>query len=299
MTAKYLVTGASGQLGQRVLHHLLATSGVAAGDIIAASRKPEQLADFAEKGVLIRRVDFDDTASMEAAFAEAEKVLIISTDSLDRPGHRLVQHRAAIASAEKAGVKHLLYTSMPEPANSPLLFAPDHEGTEAAIAASSIPAWTILRNNWYFENVMMSAGPALASGHWYSAAGNGKVAHIARDDIGRAIAAALVAASDAKVTYTLTGASSYTHAEMGALVSKVAGKDIAVIDVPVEGLVQGMVGAGLPEPVARVFASIDTMVGSGGLSRITGDFKALTGVEPQSFEAWVESQAGAFKSMIP
>lgn len=299
MTAKYLVTGASGQLGQRVLHHLLATSGVAAGDIIAASRKPEQLADFAEKGVLIRRVDFDDAASMEAAFAEAEKVLIISTDSLDRPGHRLVQHRAAIASAEKAGVKHLLYTSMPEPANSPLLFAPDHEGTEAAIAASSIPAWTILRNNWYFENVMMSAGPALASGHWYSAAGNGKVAHIARDDIGRAIAAALVAASDAKVTYTLTGASSYTHAEMGALVSKVAGKDIAVIDVPVEGLVQGMVGAGLPEPVARVFASIDTMVGSGGLSRITGDFKALTGVEPQSFEAWVESQAGAFKSMIP
>jgi len=299
MTAKYLVTGASGQLGQRVLHHLLATSGVAAGDIIAASRKPEQLADLAEKGVLVRRVDFDDAASMEAAFAEAEKVLIISTDSLDRPGHRLVQHRAAIASAEKAGVKHLLYTSMPEPANSPLLFAPDHEGTEAAIAASSIPAWTILRNNWYFENVMMSAGPALASGHWYSAAGNGKVAHIARDDIGRAVAAALVAASDAKVTYTLTGASSYTHGEMGALVSKAAGKDIAVIDVPVEGLVQGMVGAGLPEPVARVFASIDTMVGSGGLSRITGDFKALTGVEPQSFETWVESQAGAFKSMIP
>ncbi len=108
---------------------------------------------------------------MDAAFAEAEKVLIISTDALDRPGHRLVQHRAAIAAAEKAGVKHLLYTSMPEPANSPLLFAPDHEGTESAIHASAVPAWTILRNNWYFENVMMSAGPALSSGHWYSAAG--------------------------------------------------------------------------------------------------------------------------------
>jgi NAD(P)H dehydrogenase (quinone) len=298
MTAKYLVTGASGQLGQRVLHHLLVTSGVPAGDIIAASRKPEQLSALADKGVLVRRVDFDDTASMEEAFAEADKVLIISTDSLDRPGHRLVQHRAAIAAAEKAGVKHLLYTSMPEPANSPLLFAPDHEGTESAIVASSVPAWTILRNNWYFENVMMSAGPALASGHWYTAAGSGKVAHIARDDIGRAIAAALVAAGDAKLTYTLTGATSYTHAEMAALIAKAAGKDIAVIDVPVEGLVQGMVGAGLPEPVARVYASIDTMVGSGGLARITGDFKALTGVEPASFESWVDSQAGAFKSMI-
>ncbi|MFN7090505.1 MAG: SDR family oxidoreductase [Allorhizobium sp.] len=297
MTAKYLVTGASGQLGQRVVHHLLETSGVAAGDIIAASRKPEQLADLAAKGVLVRRVDFDDAASMEAAFAEAEKVLIISTDTLDRPGHRLVQHRAAVAAAEKAGVAHLLYTSMPEPVNSALLFAPDHEGTEAAIEASSVPAWTILRNNWYFENVMMSAGPALASGHWYSAAGDGKVAHISRDDIGRATAAALVAADKEKTVYTLTGSSSYTHREMASLISAAAGKEIAVIDVPVEGLVQGMVGAGLPEPVARVFASIDTMVGNGGLARITGDFKTLTGTEPQSFESWVESQAEAFKSM--
>ena len=298
MTAKYLVTGASGQLGQRVVHHLLEISGVAAGDIIAASRKPEQLVELAAKGVLVRRVDFDDTASMEAAFAEAEKVLIISTDTLDRPGHRLVQHRAAVAAAEKAGVRHLLYTSMPEPVNSALLFAPDHEGTEAAIEASSIPAWTILRNNWYFENVMMSAGPALASGHWYSAAGDGKVAHISRDDIGRATAAALVAADKEKTVYTLTGSSSYTHREMASLISAAAGKEITVIDVPVEGLVQGMVGAGLPEPVARVFASIDTMVGNGGLAGITGDFKTLTGTEPQSFESWVESQVEAFKSMI-
>ncbi len=297
MTAKYLVTGASGQLGQRVVHHLLETSGVAAGDIIAASRKPEQLVGVAAKGVLVRLVDFDDVASMEAAFAEAEKVLIISTDTLDRPGHRLVQHRAAVAAAEKAGVAHLLYTSMPEPVNSALLFAPDHEGTEAAIEASSVPAWTILRNNWYFENVMMSAGPALASGHWYSAAGDGKVAHIARDDIGRATAAALVAAGNEKTVYTLTGSSSYTHREMASLISAAAGKEITVIDVPVEGLVQGMVGAGLPEPVARVFASIDTMVGNGGLARITGDVKTLTGTEPHSFESWVENQAEAFKSM--
>ena len=297
MTAKYLVTGASGQLGQRVVHHLLESSAVAAGDIIAASRKPEQLAALAAKGVLVRRVDFDDVASMEAVFAEAEKVLIISTDTLDRPGHRLVQHRAAVAAAEKAGVAHLLYTSMPEPVNSALLFAPDHEGTEAAIEASSVPAWTILRNNWYFENVMMSAGPALASGHWYSAAGDGKVAHIARDDIGRAIAAALVAAGKEKTVYTLTGSSSYSHREMASLIAAAADKAITVVDVPVEGLVQGMVGAGLPEPVARVFASIDTMIGNGGLARVSDDFKTLTGTEPQSFESWVESQAEALKSM--
>lgn len=298
MTAKYLVTGASGKLGQSVLHHLTETYKVAPGDIIAGSRKPEALVDWAAKGVQTRAVDFDDSASMEKAFAEAGRVLIISTDTLDRPGHRLIQHKAAIAAAEKAGVKHLLYTSMPEPANSPLLFAPDHEGTEAAIKASTIPAWTILRNNWYFENVFLSAGAALASGHWYSAAAGGGIAHILRDDIGRAVAAALISPDDAKTVYTLTGAKTYSHADIAALIGAAAGKTISVVEVPLEGLVQGMVGAGLPEPVARVFASIDTMIGIGGLAKVTGDYKTLTGLEPLGFEAWVDSQAPAFKALV-
>jgi NAD(P)H dehydrogenase (quinone) len=298
MTAKYLVTGASGQLGQSVLHHLTETYKVAPADIIAGSRKPEALADWAAKGVQTRTVDFDDVASMEKAFAEAGRVLIISTDALDRPGHRLVQHKAAIAAAEKAGVQHLLYTSMPEPANSPLLFAPDHEGTEAAISASKIPGWTILRNNWYFENVFLTAGSALASGHWYSAAAGGGIAHILRDDIGRAVAAALIAKSDAKTVYTLTGTKTYSHADIAALIGSAAGKPISLVEVPLEGLVQGMVGAGLPEPLARVFASVDTMIGIGGLAKVTSDYKTLTGLEPQTFESWIDSQAPAFKALV-
>jgi NAD(P)H dehydrogenase (quinone) len=298
MTAKYLVTGASGKLGQSVLHHLTETYNVPAGEIIAASRKPEALSEWAAKGLKTLLVDFDDASSMEKAFAEAARVLIISTDALDRPGHRLVQHKAAIAAAEKAGVQHLLYTSMPEPANSPLLFAPDHEGTEAAIKASTIPGWTILRNNWYFENVFLSVSSALASGHWYSAAAGGGIAHILRDDIGRAVAAALIAPGDDKTIYTLTGTKAYSHADIAALIGAAAGKPISVVEVPLEGLVQGMVGAGLPEPVARVFASVDTMIGVGGLAKITSDYKTLTGREPQAFEAWIDSQTPAFKALV-
>jgi NAD(P)H dehydrogenase (quinone) len=298
MTAKYLVTGASGKLGQSILHHLTETYHVVPGDIIAGSRKPEALSEWAAKGVQTRVVDFDDAASMENAFSEAARVLIISTDALDRPGRRLVQHKAAVAAAEKAGVQHLLYTSMPEPANSPLLFAPDHEGTEAAIKASTIPAWTILRNNWYFENVFLSASSALASGQWYSAAAGGRIAHILRDDIGRAIAAALIAPTEVKTVYTLTGTKAYSHADIAALIGAAAGKTISVVEVPVDGLVQGMMGAGLPEPLARVFASVDTMIGVGGLATVTADYKSLTGLQPQGFEAWVDGQAAAFKALV-
>jgi NAD(P)H dehydrogenase (quinone) len=40
MSDTLLVTGASGRLGQRVLHHLVNTLSVPAGRIIATTRKP-------------------------------------------------------------------------------------------------------------------------------------------------------------------------------------------------------------------------------------------------------------------
>lgn len=296
-TPDLLVTGAGGKLGQRVLHHLLTTLAIPASRIAAASRKPEALAEWSAKGVSVRKADFDDAASLAEAFAGLDRLLLISTDSLDKPGHRLVQHKAAIAAAVKAGIGHVVYTSMPKPENSAVLFAPDHAGTEAALAASVLPEWTVLRNNWYFENLAFSLPSALASGSWYSAAGDGKIAHIARDDLARAAATALSGATHGKTTLTLSGARGYSTAEIAALVAKVVNKPLSVVAVPLEGLIQGMVAHGLPEPIARVFASFDTNIAQGGLADVTGDYRKLTGAEPQSFEQWLEENKAVFATL--
>lgn len=286
MSDTLLVTGASGHLGQRVLHHLVDTLGVPASRIIATTRKPATLADWAAKGVGVRASDFDDPASLVAAFEGAARVLLISTDTI---GRRVPQHQAAIDAAVKVGVSHVIYTSMPAPETSLVLFAPDHAGTEAALAASALPGWTVLRNNWYFETLFMSMPSTLASGKWFTAAGDGRTAHIARDDVARAAAAALAGGERGKVTYTLTGAKARTAAEIAALVSQTVRKPIDVIPVTVDDLVQGMIAHGVPEPMARVVASFDASTAAGQLADVTGDFKALTGVDPQPFEEWLAS----------
>jgi len=294
MSDLLLVTGAAGHLGQRVIHHLLDTLKVPANRIIATTRTPGSLAALAAKGVTVRAADFDDMASLSAAFDGAGHLLLISTDALDRPGHRLAQHQNAVAAATKAGVSHVVYTSMPQPENSPLLLAPDHAGTEAALAASALPGWTVLRNHWYFENLFMSMPNVLAmGGQWFSAAGDGKLANIARDDLALAAATVLAGAYTGKATYTLSGAEALTTAQQAQAISAALDKPINVIPVPVEGLIQGMVGAGLPEPVARIFASFDTNTAAGRVATVTGDFKKITGVEPQSFAAWLAANRGA------
>ena len=290
----YLVTGASGHLGQLVITNLLETHKIPANKIIATTRKPETLAELKATGVDVRAADFDDTATLVKAFKGATRLLLISTDAMDHPGRRLEQHKNAIAAAEKAGVEHVLYTSMPKPETSAVLFAPDHVGTEKALAASSLKGWTVLRNNWYFENLFYSLPSAIKSGTWYTAAGEGKIAHIAREDLARAAAAALASDNGGKNTYTLTGAQEYTTSEIAKLVSNAVGKPISVVQVPLEGLVQGMVGAGFPEPVARVFGSFDTNTAHGGLSGVTGDYKKLTGNDTTPFASWLAKNKQAF-----
>ncbi|TXT41145.1 MAG: NmrA-like protein [Comamonadaceae bacterium] len=293
MTSTLLVTGASGHLGQRVIHHLLETLHVAPERIIATTRKPETLQALADQGITVRAADFDDAASLRQAFAGADRLLLISTDALDRPGRRLAQHQAAVAAAEQAGVAHVVYTSMPLPDNSPLLIAPDHAGTEKALANSTLKGWTVLRNHWYFENLFMSLPSALAMGQWFSAAEQGKIAHIARDDLARAAATALASDAAGKTTYTLSGTEAFTTEQIAQRVSQAVNKPLQVVPVPLAGLIQGMVGAGFPAPLAAVFASFDTNTALGRVAEVTGDYQKLTGVTPQPFADWLEHNAAA------
>jgi len=291
MSDTILVTGAAGQLGQRVVHHLLETYKVPASSIIAATRDPSKLAELAAKGVVTRKADFDDEAGLASAFEGAGTVLVISTDALAVPGQRLKQHTAAVNAAVKAGVKHLAYTSMPSPDKSLITFAPDHLGTENAIKASGLP-YTVLRDAWYFDNFMMSLPHNLEGGKWYTATKGGKVPYITREDCALAIAAALVGKPENK-TYTLTGSTSYSIGDVASAVTAITGRPLEVIDVTDEQLSAGMTDAGLPSFVVDMLVSADANIRAGNFDSLSGDFTALTGKEPQTLRKFIEDRKAA------
>ncbi|AZO12288.1 MULTISPECIES: SDR family oxidoreductase [unclassified Mesorhizobium] len=294
MTETLLVTGASGQLGRGVIRHLLEAQKVTPSRIITTTRDPENLVDLAALGVTVRAADFNDAASLEKAFAGADRVLIISTGELElKSGRRLKQHEAAVAAAKQAGVAHLLYTSMPNPEpGSPVLFSGDHYGTEQAIKASGIP-YTIFRNGWYQENLFMALPHALSSGKWYTSAGDGRIAHGSRDDMAAAIAAGLASDSKASQIYTLTGPQAYTTGEIAALVSEVTGKPLEVIQLPDEALTEGVKAAGLPEDLARIIVSFDANTRAGRIDMVTDAVETLSGRKSRTLKEFVEANKAA------
>jgi NAD(P)H dehydrogenase (quinone) len=289
---KLLVTGAAGHLGRAVLRHLLETSQVAAADIVAASRDPNKLADLAASGLETRTADFNDEAGLVKAFTGIDRVLIISTDELATPGKRITQHRNAVSAAAKAGVKHILYTSLPNPDKSLVTFAPDHLGTEEAIKASGVP-YTILRNSWYHDNYLMGMPHNLQVGKWYTSVGTGKITTLSRDDCARAAAAALANPPAGSRILTLTGSESLTATEIAARASAATGKPLEVVDVTDEQLTQGLTGAGLPAFVVNMLVSADANIRAGNFEQVTSDYETLTGQKPQTLAAYFETQKAA------
>ncbi|UDF04399.1 SDR family oxidoreductase [Asticcacaulis sp. AND118] len=267
-----LVTGASGQLGQLVLKALENSPHA----VIAASRDPSKLnTKFAT-----RAADFDKPETLTEAFKGVDRVLIISTDALAMPGLRLKQHTAAVEAAKAAGVQHIVYTSLPnpEPGNK-ITFAPDHYGTEQAIKASGI-AHTILRNNWYIENLLMSLPHALETGQFYTSAPEGRVAYVAREDAARAAVAAL---SDAPGgTYTVTGPDALTYGEVVAIANDATGKAVRIVPVTDEQYAGGLKAAGLPDFVADMLTSAEAAIRAGQLDGAADAVKTLTGRAPKT-----------------
>ncbi|MBX3066405.1 MAG: SDR family oxidoreductase [Anaerolineae bacterium] len=274
-----LVTGASGQLGSRVVE-LLLEAQVEPGRIIAATRTPEKLDRFSQQGISVRYASFDDHDSMLKAFAGADRLLLISTDTVGAADYRLNQHRGAVKAAEEAGVKHILYTSIVEATpTSAVILTADHYGTEQAMAESKM-GYTALRNNIYADLQVFSLARAIQMGQLFSAAGEGKAAYVTREDCARVAAVTLADEFEGRRKFDVTGPEALSQADLAALASQISGKPVSYIPLPVEALIEGMVSAGLPRPAAEVYASFDVAIARGEFSKVSNTVESLTGRPP-------------------
>ena len=141
---KYLVTGATGKLGSKIVDVLL--KSVPASELAVSVRNPEKAEALKAKGVDVRHGDFDKPETLDEAFKGVERLLIISADGDNDT--RIRQHANAVEAAERAGVSFIAYTSLADATESQNLMSPPHVETEGAIERTGIPH-AFLRNNWY------------------------------------------------------------------------------------------------------------------------------------------------------
>ena len=270
-----IVTGANGKLGRAVVERLL--DRLPADRIGVSVRDQEKARDLGQRGVRVRRGDFDDAASLAHAFEGASRVLIVSVDRLGEEAVR--QHRAAIDAAKAAGAGRIFYTSHAG-ADPISAFAPgrDHAATELALRDSGVP-FTSLRNGFYAQTAAFLIGAALGTGE-LRVPQDGPIDYTAIPDLAEATAIALADESLDEATLTLTGAEAVDAAGLAAMASELAGRPIRRVVVSDDEYRAGLVAHGVPEAQAAMFLTLFVAARQGAFTRVDPTLARLIGRPP-------------------
>jgi NAD(P)H dehydrogenase (quinone) len=268
----YVITGATGHLGRLVTEELL-RRGVPAGDITATGRDITKVKDLADRDIRVLTIDYDDPASLDAAFRGADRILLISASE---PGRRARQHENAIDAAARAGAGLLAYTSIANAGTTTMRLAAEHQATEAALRASGL-TYVLLRNSWYLENYTAQVPAILQRGSLAGSAGDGRVSAATRADYAAAAAAVLTSDGQESRAYELGGDEAFTLAELAAEIGAQAGQPVSYLDLPEDEYARLLAGAGLPEAAAVTLADADRGLARGDLFVDSGHLRQLIG----------------------
>jgi NAD(P)H dehydrogenase (quinone) len=281
----YALTGANGHLGRLVLKHLL--TYVPADQIIATTRKPEQLADLAAQGIVVRRADFADPATLSAAFVGVKRLLIISTDVLGE--QRVKLHKAAIEAAASAGVNHIVYTSGPDAnPNASHPIPAEHGQTEAALAASGVE-WTALRNSFYSDFLKDFIGLLYVNGEVLLPEGSARHSWVTREDCARAAAGTLAGNITDVGPVDVTGPEALSFADVVHRYSSISGQSVGIKVLPEQEILARVVAKGVPQEAANFVVGFVAWTAREVPTKPTDTVKRASGTEPSSVDEILRS----------
>ncbi|TAN11626.1 MAG: SDR family oxidoreductase [Chitinophagaceae bacterium] len=262
------ITGATGQLGNLVVHKL--KEKVPAGNIIALVRSVEKVT---EPGVAARGFDYEKPDILKTALKDVDTLLLISASGLEG---RFPKHKNVIEAAKQSGVRWIVYTSLLHTDSSSIDLAKEHKVTEKILIDSGI-SFTILRNGWYTENYTSSVPGAIRGGAFMGCAGNGKISLAARADYADAAVAVLTGRGHPGKTYELAGDNAYTLSDLAAEISRQTGKNIPYKNLSEKEYTEALTGFGIPEMFAKAIAGWDTGASKNDLFDDSRQLSQLTG----------------------
>ncbi|WP_233226062.1 SDR family oxidoreductase [Amycolatopsis sp. CA-126428] len=250
-------------------------------------RDLEKAAALARSGVEVVAGDLGVPATVDAAMRGVSSVVLVSPAV---PAQEL----NVVASAVRAGVRHVVKVTSKASADSPIARRRGQAEIENGLIASGL-GYTLLRNNAYMQNFFMSAPSIAGESSFGSAAGDGRLGMIDTRDVA-AVAAeiALAPASHAGKTYWPTGPESLSFADAAVVLSKVLGRPIAFEPLTIEEQTQAMIDAGLPADLAAMNAQAVGLFAEGDCDYVTEDVPSILGRPARDFEQFVTDHIPPF-----
>ncbi len=285
-----LITGATGTVGREVIGEL---QRMGAGRVRALVRDPARASFIREAGFETAEGDFDKPETLDAALEGVESALLLTPPS----PHTVAQQAAFIEAAKRAGVRRVVKLSaVGADSSAPEGFGKWHGQSEEFLKSSGL-GWTILRPNFFMQNLLGQAGAINAQGAVYQPVGDARSSFIDARDIAAVAARTLSDEGREGETYVLTGPEALSYTDVAAKLSEATGRQITYVAITPEQFREGALAQGLPEWLVSALERLNELAVAGEAEEVTDDVRRVAGREPKTFEEFARDHAQAFRGV--
>jgi len=280
---KYLLTGATGNLGSRVMQDLIKMVG--AESLTAAVHTPAKATDLKVQGVNVVASDYLSVDTMTKAFTGQDVVIYIPSRTYSVL-QRITEFENSIEALKAAKVENVIFVSFfADQENNPFQMSPYYGYAPRKLAGSGLH-YAVIKNSLYADPLVPYLPELIERKHLIYPVGKQAMSFISYDDSAEAIAS-LAARADlrgAGQTYTVTQEKSLTMPELGKIMTAVTGHEIGYEPVTLKEFGRIYAPEGDGEELASMYAA-----GAMGLfSHATTDFETITGHMPEDMTSFLK-----------
>lgn len=275
---KYLVTGASGNIGKYVVDELVLLKK----DIKAAVYNTEKAKMiFKDKeDVELVKFDFLDKKTFENVLEGVRAIFLVRPPNLADPENDMFPF---LKIAKERGIEKIVFISLLGVEKNPIV---PHRKIENMIKALGIP-YVFLRPSFFMQNLNTNHREEIKErDELYIPAGRSKTSFIDTRDIAKAAAISLSDDNYKNRAITLTGKEAIDYDEVAKTLSEVLERKIDYKNPSLLKFRKERIKRGTPKEFANVMTLLYLMTKLGTAKDITYDLEKLIGREPTSFKRY-------------
>jgi uncharacterized protein YbjT (DUF2867 family) len=282
---KYLVIGATGNIGSRVAQRLLDAGARPSVFVRSAKRARALFGDHLD----IHAGDLDKPGrSLATALAGVDGVFLV-TDGSDLD----TRDRAVSLAARRAGVRHVVKLSTLD-VRTGIGTGPWHARGEEAVRESGV-AFTFIQAAGFMSNALGWSESISRDGVLRSSTGGGKIAFIHPDDIAAVATAALTTRDYDGEALVITGREALSYGEMAVAIGRAIGRPVGFEEISDRQAYAGAVQWAGKGPYVDALVDIWRAVRESRLETVTDGVKRVTGREPIPFTQWAAENVASFQ----
>ena len=283
-----LLTGATGKTGSATAK-ALNERGIKFRALIRNEEKREDIESLGGE-VIIGSIE--NKEAVDQSMVDVETALILLPNS----ENQLSLEKQLVDSAKQAGANRIVKMSSIEAtpdATSPIPRL--HLESEEYIKQSGLN-WTMVKPNFYMQNLLASAATIKDQGKIFLPMGEGKTGMIDTTDVGKVLAKVLSEDGHESMNHEITGPEILSFFEVAEIFTQGLGKQVDYVDVPLaaykETLGQFLTNQWHLDAVIDLFKGI----ADGGIEEKTDTYSNLMGESPKSLSQFVSENSFIFKS---